>query len=593
MTIATINIGAVGNDGTGDTLRDAGAKINANFASLADERISVKDYGAVGDGVADDTAAIQEAIDENPGKIIFFPAGIYNISAAITVSADNTTLMGAGVSATFLWQTVDNIDIVQFAPTTAGTTAAYLNGVEIRDLYIRGLSSSTSGSGVRFTQCNGYRLDSMVISHLYESITVEGGQLGSLRRFSLFASTGVYKNTALLCFRGAVYSSSRQKCFTVQVEDFRISTTMLRNGCILIENGDGLNFVNGYMAYATSLTIFNAVNADDSVLATSFTNVYFDCVNEVSTAVIISAGDASSVVSGVSIGSGCIIGNGTYGVTNNKVNTRRILIQGAQFTFCDEWAYYQSTGSTSDTILTIAGCVFNTCGLTGVIYANTGDNVTIANNQFSDCTGSAVILNGTWNQATVVGNNNNANITDLTTSGATFTSGLVVAGNTGRSTTAASHWRGSSFGNVDSSDVTRLDYYLEGTFTPAVTFGGGATGVTYTAQTGTYTRIGNRVIYSLRVVLSAKGSSTGEFRITGLPFTASDSNMTYPAAVRMNNTASDLGASAVVADVLGAATSIRLLFMDTSGATELATPVTDTYITSTTNILISGTYRCA
>ena len=45
--------------------------------------INVKDYGAKGDGITDDTAAIQKAIDNNLGKTIFFPHGTYIVSDTI------------------------------------------------------------------------------------------------------------------------------------------------------------------------------------------------------------------------------------------------------------------------------------------------------------------------------------------------------------------------------------------------------------------------------------------------------------------------------------------------------------------------------
>jgi hypothetical protein len=75
-----------------------------------------------------------------------------------------------------------------------------------------------------------------------------------------------------------------------------------------------------------------------------------------------------------------------------------------------------------------------------------------------------------------------------------------------------------------STDANTLDDYEEGTWTPGVSFGGGTTGITYSAQNGSYTKIGNRVYFSGRLALSNKGSSTGAALITGLPFTLANSN---------------------------------------------------------------------
>lgn len=70
-----------------------------------------------------------------------------------------------------------------------------------------------------------------------------------------------------------------------------------------------------------------------------------------------------------------------------------------------------------------------------------------------------------------------------------------------------------------SADANTLDDYEEGTWTPALTFGGGATGLTYSSRTGVYRKIGNLVFAALNIALSAKGSSTGFAIISGLPFT--------------------------------------------------------------------------
>jgi hypothetical protein len=61
-----------------------GAQVRSVQSKLRDV-VSVKDFGAVGDGVADDTAAIQAAIDYAipNGKTVYIPAGYYLITSTI------------------------------------------------------------------------------------------------------------------------------------------------------------------------------------------------------------------------------------------------------------------------------------------------------------------------------------------------------------------------------------------------------------------------------------------------------------------------------------------------------------------------------
>ena len=57
--------------------------------------INVQTHGAVGDGVTDDTAAIQAAITATRG-VLHFPAGTYLVTDALTIAADRVTLQGDG-----------------------------------------------------------------------------------------------------------------------------------------------------------------------------------------------------------------------------------------------------------------------------------------------------------------------------------------------------------------------------------------------------------------------------------------------------------------------------------------------------------------
>jgi hypothetical protein len=54
------------------------------------EWVSVKDYGAVGDGIADDTAAIQAALDSNSYAHVLLPTGTYRVTATLSITKQNT-----------------------------------------------------------------------------------------------------------------------------------------------------------------------------------------------------------------------------------------------------------------------------------------------------------------------------------------------------------------------------------------------------------------------------------------------------------------------------------------------------------------------
>lgn len=81
----------------------------ATYSMIDGAVYNVRDYGAVGDGVADDTAAIQATIDaaNNLGSV-FFPDGTYKITDTLSVTYDDTwqavNLFGSGVSSKIEWR---------------------------------------------------------------------------------------------------------------------------------------------------------------------------------------------------------------------------------------------------------------------------------------------------------------------------------------------------------------------------------------------------------------------------------------------------------------------------------------------------------
>lgn len=67
--------------------------INQQLTQIDESFVSVKYFGATGDGVTDDTLALQSAFDS--GKNLYFPKGVYMISTLTLTTPQNINLNGA------------------------------------------------------------------------------------------------------------------------------------------------------------------------------------------------------------------------------------------------------------------------------------------------------------------------------------------------------------------------------------------------------------------------------------------------------------------------------------------------------------------
>ena len=117
-------------------------------AVLADRGVDVRDFGAVGNGTANDAPAIQAAINAlgTAGGVVHFGARTYRLASAITISNGSIRLQGAGFAeggnpGEGTWLTVD---LTGFTPFTFTGTAA--RGSAVRDIAIRQTHSATQNA---------------------------------------------------------------------------------------------------------------------------------------------------------------------------------------------------------------------------------------------------------------------------------------------------------------------------------------------------------------------------------------------------------------------------------------------------------------
>lgn len=143
------------------------------WQTKAREIVSVKDFGAVGNGSTDDTAAIQAAITAvaaASGGTVFFPKGTYKISSALTVTAGNTCLQGEGYGAAILTTNSTTADMI-----TVGTgTVSSVTNVAVRDLAFRTSVTRSDGAAVAMNGCYIGEITGCNTSGMFRGITVKG-----------------------------------------------------------------------------------------------------------------------------------------------------------------------------------------------------------------------------------------------------------------------------------------------------------------------------------------------------------------------------------------------------------------------------------
>ena len=103
--------------------------LNRGIGDKLSDFVSVKDYGAVGDGVTDDTAAIQAALDAvgaqnnggTTGGVVYMPEGIYQITSTLRIRYKNVSLIGSGKVSTYIRRDQFAADTLIVQETTFGT----------------------------------------------------------------------------------------------------------------------------------------------------------------------------------------------------------------------------------------------------------------------------------------------------------------------------------------------------------------------------------------------------------------------------------------------------------------------------------------
>lgn len=127
-------------------------------------------------------------------------------------------------------------------------------------------------------------------------------------------------------------------------------------------------------------------------------------------------------------------------------------------------------------------------------------------------------------------------------------------------------------------------FYETSTWVPALTFGGGSTGLTYASRSGSYVRVGKLVFCTFTWGLSAEGSSNGTLEMSGLPFPIAAASTANGHITVYSGMATGVAGYSI--GVTGASSSSKVNFPYANSTTSAATADMDRGTTTNTSAVI-------
>lgn len=250
------------------------AKFSRTLQTRLQEYLSVKDFGAVGDGITDDTAAIQAA--HATGKIIFYPYGTYKYVGYFPECEGG--IIGEGWSANVGANTT-NIVFYNCTSTTKGAFTIKTDSPVTHFFSIENIAIKASSWDV-ITGCLGYGLD-----------------IGAPVKLTNILVEGFKKSNIFIHHMDPINSSAPYESILTNV----ISTVSGQYGCYVGAGASLITFIN-YEGKWNGATTFGVIPS----VAGNYDGFYVTVSDD-------GVGYTNSLVEGLSIIGGDCSYNSRYG----------------------------------------------------------------------------------------------------------------------------------------------------------------------------------------------------------------------------------------------------------------------------------------
>ena len=339
---------------------------------------NVKQYGATGNGTTDDTTAIAAAITAAAGGgIVFFPPGNYLVSASLSLSNNNTRLVGSGQATTIFMST--GFSAAQLINITGGACG-------VTDLNLRGTSttysSNPSANCVQITGAVGTLLQNLVISYI-NGYGVQSSASATVSNDNTnMENVHVYSSAKGFHVLGLAASGNDQVSYINNC-----NVDLCQNGdCYLIEDAYDLLMTNIFGSCTAGSG--SSIHIKGNCTAIYIENVDIGPYPGPSTgAVVLIESGTNGTPSKIGIANGIIEG-GTSGIQITAGTS--ISLTNLEIYNCG--TYGINLSGSSDSIL-VTGCIFNGNGSAGTtgrydFQSSTTGHVELTNCYFNTAQGS-------------------------------------------------------------------------------------------------------------------------------------------------------------------------------------------------------------
>ena len=372
------------------------------------ETVSVKDFGATGDGTTDDTSAIQAALNAGQNGAVYFPTGTYIVSSALTVNSF-THVFGSGYNA-----------VIKTNSATANIFNIGGPFVYISDISFDSSVTRTGGVFVDILSgANRFRIQNFWMTNAFTGICIRN------------------TSATVTIAQGQILSCTAATGVGIKVEggiDLTISDILMDNGAqtfagIYVTKADDLA-IDSCSIITSGQALF--IQADNTVIVSVWaTNTFFDNSNRglyidaknagtiarclfdqcwfsssAQQGVLIDA-DATGVVNGIDFNGCHVFLNQSEGITIFDGNCTNIQIHDCAI--AGNTTYGVSIGTNISSVSVQDSNINNGYGVgangTGILVSSgTSNNLRICNNNLSGNTTDSMLYLATGSNNVISGN---------------------------------------------------------------------------------------------------------------------------------------------------------------------------------------------